>query len=183
MSCCAAVLLAGEGMAESVHEDIVTLGRRYRPALMAFFVRRIRNPAEAEDMTQEVLIKLMELSGDTVASPSAYIFRIASNLVRDRHRRLQVRDAWRADVAHREEATADYIDPLRLLEGRETIGQVSRAIAELSQRSREILLLFRLERMRKREIADCFGISVSAVDKHLIKATALLTKRLEEGNL
>ena len=33
---------------------------------------------------------------------------------------------------------------------------------------------------RKRDIADSFGISVSAVDKHLIKATAHLTRCLEE---
>lgn len=169
-------------MAEHAQEDLVMLGRRYRPALMAFFVRRIRNPAEAEDLTQEVLVRLMELSGEAVANPDAYIFRIAANLVRDRHRRLQVRDAWRADVTHRDEGAADYIDPLRLLEGREAVGRVSNALAEMSQRSREILLLFRLERMRKREIADSYGISVSAVDKHLVKATAFLTRRLEEGD-
>lgn len=167
-------------MVESEQEGIVMLGRRYRPALMAFFVRRIRNPAEAEDLTQEVLVRLMEMSGDAVANPEAYIFRIAANLVRDRHRRLQVRDAWRADVLHRDDGAADYIDPLRLLEGREAVGRVSKVLAEMSQRSREILLLFRVERVRKREIAASYGISVSAVDKHLIKAAAFLTRRLEE---
>lgn len=167
-------------MVERAQEAIVMLGRRYRPALMAYFVRRIQNPTEAEDLTQEVLVRLMEMSGDEVANPDAYIFRIAANLLRDRHRRWQVRDAWRADVTHRDDGAADYIDPLRLLEGRETISRVSTVIAEMSQRTREILLLFRLERMRKREIAESYGISVSAVDKHLIKATAFLTRRLEE---
>ncbi len=168
-------------MAERVNERIVTLGRRYRPALMAFFVRRIQNPAEAEDLTQEVLVRLMEFSSDEVANPEAYIFRIAANLVRDRYRRIQVRDSWRTDVAHRDEGAADYVDPLRLLEGREAVGQVSKALAELPPRSREILLLFRLERMRKREIAEMYGISISGIDKHIIKATAFLTKRLEES--
>jgi RNA polymerase sigma-70 factor (ECF subfamily) len=168
-------------MAERANDAIVLLGRRYRPALMAFFVRRIQNPAEAEDLTQEVLVRLMEMSSDEVKSPDAYIFRIAANLLRDRYRRSQVREAWRTDAAQREEGAADYVDPLRLLEGREAVGLVSKALGELSQRTRDILLLFRLERMRKREIADSFGISVSAVDKHIIKATAHLTKRLEEN--
>jgi RNA polymerase sigma factor (sigma-70 family) len=162
------------------NENIVMLGRRYRPALMAFFVRRVRNPAEAEDLTQEVLIRLMELSSEQVANPDAYIFRIALNLVRDRHRRNVIRDAWRLDVTHRDEGAADYIDPPRLLEGREAVGQVSKVLLQMSQRTREILLLFRLERMRKREIAESYGISVSAVEKHLIKATAFLTKCMEE---
>lgn len=93
---------------------------------------------------------------------------------------MRVRESWRNDTCQQIDGLADYVDPLRLLEGRETLGLVSKALAELSQRSREILLLFRLERVRKRDIADRFGISVSAVDKHLIKATAHLTKRLEE---
>ena len=169
-------------MAERAEQNMVMLGRRYRPALMAYFVRRIRNPAEAEDLTQEVLARLVELPAAELEAPDAYIFRIASNLLRDRHRRLQVRDAWRNDAIHQADHAADYVDPLRLLEGRETLGLVSQALAELSQRSREILLLFRLERMRKRDIAGSFGISVSAVDKHLIKATAHLTRRLEEDS-
>lgn len=166
-------------MAERAEQDMVTLGRRFRPALIAFFVRRIGSPAEAEDLTQDVLVRLIELPAHEMERPDAYIFRIASNLLRDRYRRQQVRDAHRIDAEH-QAPHADYVDPLRLLEGRERLGHVARAVAELSHRSREILLLFRLERMRKREIADSYGISVSAVDKHLIRAVAHLTKRLEE---
>ena len=161
-------------------ENPDSLHQRYRAALMAFFTRRIRNPADAEDLTQEVLMRLVDMSFEDVTNVDAYIFRIASNLVRDRYRRSQVRHAWRADVLNRNEGAADYIDPLRLLESREAIGKISNALAQMSSRSRDILLLFRLERMRKRDIADSFGISVSAVDKHLVKATALLTKKLEE---
>lgn len=167
-------------MAEPAEDGMMMLSRRYRPALMAFFVRRIHNPAEAEDLTQEVLMRLVEVPTEQVQTPDAYIFRIAANLLRDRHRRLQVREAWRSDTIHQHDRAADYVDPLRLLEGQEALGLVSTALAELSQRSREILLLFRLERMRKRDIADSFGISVSAVDKHIVKATAYLTRRLED---
>jgi RNA polymerase sigma factor (sigma-70 family) len=167
-------------MAELAEDPMAMLSRRYRPALMAFFVRRIYNPAEAEDLTQEVLVRLVEVPTAQVQAPDAYIFRIASNLLRDRHRRLRVREAWRSDAMNQQDRAADYVDPMRLLEGQEALGLISTALAELSQRSRDILLLFRLERMRKRDIADSFGISVSAVDKHLIKATAYLTKRLED---
>jgi len=162
-------------------EDMMTaLSRRYRPALMAFFVRRIRNPIEAEDLTQDVLMRLAQLPENQMRQPEAYIFSTAANLLRDRHRRARVREAWALDAAQRDERLVDYIDPLRLIEARERLGLVSRALSELSQRSRDILLLFRLERMKKREIADSFGISVSAVDKHIIRALAHLTRRLED---
>lgn len=167
-------------MTERAEDAMTLLNRRYRPALMAFFVRRIRNPVEAEDLTQDVLARLIDLPDDQMNHPEAYIFRTAANLLSDRQRRLQVREAWRADVIGRAEAPVDYVDPLRLLEARERLGLVSRALAELSQRRREILLLFRLERMPKRDIATSFGISVSAVDKHINKAVAHLTRRLED---
>lgn len=160
--------------------EMVALGRSHRPALMAFFMRRIGSPADAEDLTQEVLVKLMEMSHAEVENPNAYIFRIASNLIRDRYRRHTVREAWQSEMLRRDDLAADYVDPLRLLEGREAVGRIATVIAEMVPRTREILLLFRLERMRKREIADAYGISVSAVNKHLIKATAMLTRRLEE---
>ena len=165
---------------EQAEDRLASLGRRYRPALIAFFLRRLGNLSEAEDLTQEVLARMFEMQEGAVGHSDAYIFTIASNLVRDRYRRQQVRDAYRAD-ANYTEPHADYVDPLRVLEARERLGVVSKAIAELSQRSRDILLLFRLERMKKRDIAESYGISVSAVDKHLIKATAHITKRLESG--
>ena len=159
---------------------MATLSRRFRPALMAFFVRRIKNAAEAEDLTQEILAKLIELPEDQMRHPEGYIFRAASNLLNDRHRRLRVREAYRSEAARKTEASIDFIDPLRLLEARERLSLVSRALSELSQRRREILLLFRVERMPKRDIANAYGISVSAVDKHIVRALAHVTSRLEE---
>ena len=146
---------------------------------MAFFLRRISNSAEAEDLTQEVLVKLLELPERDVRNPEAYIFSIAANLLRDRHRRLTVRAAWHGD-AQNADLGIDRIDPLRQAESREQAVLVGKILSEMSQRAREILLLFRVERMKKRDIAESFGMSVSGVDKHLMKATAYLTKRMED---
>lgn len=153
---------------------------RYRPALIAYFLRRIRHPADAEDLTQEVLTRVLEMGEGQVERSDSYIFTVASNLLKDRFRRQQVRDAWRSE-AQAVGPHADVIDPMRLLEARETLGVVARAVEELPLRTREILLLFRLEHMRKRDIAEKYGVSVSAVDKHLIRATAYVARRLEEG--
>lgn len=168
-------------MRERADDRFAMLSRRYRPALISFFVRRVHSQAEAEDLTQEVLIRLLELSNQQVANTPAYIFKIATNLVRDRARRQSVRDNWVAELLAGDELQeVDWQDPQRLLQGRETLKRVAAALGELSERTRDILLLFRLERMRKRDIAESMGISVSAVDKHLIRATAHLTRRLEE---
>lgn len=167
-------------MAERAEDPMTMLSRRFRPALMAFFVRRIHNPVEAEDLTQEVLARLIDLPDDQMRHPEAYIFRTAANLLGDRHRRLRVREAYQDDVLGRNEVPADYLDPERMFEARQRLGLVSTALAELPQRCREILLLCRIERMPKRDIANSYGISVSGVDKHLSRALAHLTRRLED---
>ena len=52
------------------------------------------------------------------------------------------------------------------------------ALREAPERTRSIFLLYRVEQMKKRDIAETYGISTSAVDKHLMKAMAHLWKRL-----
>ena len=64
------------------------LNRRFRPALMAFFLRRIGNHAEAEDLTQEVFARLMAMGAENLHQADAYVFQMAANLLRDRGRRV-----------------------------------------------------------------------------------------------
>jgi RNA polymerase sigma factor (sigma-70 family) len=163
--------------------DLSRLDRRYRPALMAFFMRRAASHSDAEDMTQELFAKL----ATTQASPDnadAYIFQMAANLLRDRGRREKVRANYRASVHAGIGAgigDQEPLDPARVLLGRESLGEVSDALRELPDRTRAIFLLFRLEGMKQSELAALYGVSVSAVQKHILKAMTHLTRRVRAG--
>src|SRR3546814_12718639 len=64
------------------------LNQRFRPALMSFFLRRIHNFAEAEDLTQDVIVRISERAATIdAARPDAYVFQIAANL-RSEERRV-----------------------------------------------------------------------------------------------
>lgn len=164
---------------QPLSEDPLTpLSRRFRPALLAFFLRRIGNHSEAEDLTQDVFTRLIAMPRDRMDNPDAYIFQIAANLLRDRYRRDKVRKDYQWGVATSEGVGVETLDPDRVLAGREALGQVSQVLRDLPERTRTIFILYRIESVKKRDIADGFGISISAVDKHLMKAMALLTARL-----
>lgn len=165
-------------MRSAVEDEFETLNRRFRPALMAFFLRRIGNHAEAEDLTQEVFTRLMALGAEQMREADAYVFQMAANLLRDRGRREKVREAYRFGVLAGEGVGVEPIDPERVLAGRQSLGQIAAALREAPERTRSIFLLYRVEQMKKRDIADTYGISTSAVDKHLMKAMAHLWKRL-----
>lgn len=165
-------------MRSVVEGEFELLNRRFRPALMAFFLRRIGNHAEAEDLTQEVFARLMALGADNLQQADAYVFQMAANLLRDRGRREKVREAYRFGVLAGEGVGVEPIDPERVLAGRQSLGQIAAALRETPERTRSIFLLYRVEQMKKRDIAETYGISTSAVDKHLMKAMAHLWKRL-----
>lgn len=145
---------------------------------MAFFWRRLRDHAEAEDLTQEVFARLMSLPPGQLSQADAYIFQMAANLLRDRSRRERVRGEYRAAMLSAEDFGVEPLDPGRVLAARESLGQVAAALREVPERTRTIFILYRVEAMKKRDIADTYGISTSAVDKHLMKAMAHLLRRL-----
>ncbi|WP_299006062.1 sigma-70 family RNA polymerase sigma factor [uncultured Caulobacter sp.] len=150
------------------------LHRDHRPALMAFFLRRVQNYAEAEDLTQEVFIRLAEIDPGRMRQADAYVFQTAANLLRDRARRQQVRREYAAGARLVEGAGVNPFDPHRVAAGRESLALLKQGLSELPERTREIFLLFRYEQIDRRTIAESFGISASAVDKHIYRAMAKL---------
>ncbi|MEO8723682.1 MAG: sigma-70 family RNA polymerase sigma factor [Sphingobium sp.] len=155
--------------------ELAGFERDYRQALVAFFLRRTHNHAEAEDLTQEVFIRI---AGDgrrlTMRHADAYIFQVAANLLRDRGRREKVRADYVARFRLVDGISVDYLDPHRIAEGRESLALLISGLSELPERTRQIFLLFRYEQIDQRSIAESFGISVSAVEKHIYRAMAKL---------
>jgi RNA polymerase sigma factor (sigma-70 family) len=148
---------------------------------MAFFVRRIRNRSDAEDLTQEVLMRVAE-HGASIdqRGPDAYVFQVAANLLRDRNRRLKVRAAYQVGTGVLDASRVEELEPARVVEGRHSLTVVLRALGELPERTRNIFILFRLESMRQRDIANMLGVSVRTVEQHVIRASLHLRDRLQE---
>ncbi len=147
---------------------------------MAFFLRRVADHAEAEDLTQDALIRLARVAPDSVDNPDAYVFQVAANLLRDRKRRDRVRADYLASVWEAERAKVEQRDPSRVAEAGQSLATLQSALYELPSRTCAIFLLYRLGRIGKREIASAYGISRSAVDKHLMRALAHIVRRAGE---
>jgi RNA polymerase sigma factor (sigma-70 family) len=156
---------------------------RFRRALIAYFSRRLADPAEAEDLVQEVFIRLhrAQHEGGDVAS-EAYIFTVASNILRDRYRSDRRRERNRhvewSTIDDRESALVEHRNPERVALGRDAIREVNAALAELPARTRDVFILFRFEGMSQARIAALYQISVSAVEKHVARALVHLSTRL-----
>ena len=157
-----------------------TLMRRWEPALKAFFLRRLRNHAEAEDLTQETLIRVLEQHEDRGDS---YVFQIAQNLLIDRQRRGAVRERYRETISAQQDRHRDPLNAHVILEGQQQLSMAIKALETLPERTRHIFILYRFEKISQGEIALAFGISVSAVKQQVAKAMAALARALPEEQL
>jgi RNA polymerase sigma factor (sigma-70 family) len=173
---------------ESAHIPNVTvseLDARFRSVLMAYFLRRTGNRSDAEDLTQETFVRL--INSDTFGhsnEANAYVFRVASNLLRDRGRANARWKVYRgkplSDVASSEIApdSMEGLEPERVLIGRESLSEALKCLNELGEETKNIFILFRLEGMKQKEIAELYGLGISTVEKRVMLAMSHLVKRL-----
>jgi len=159
------------GAVAATHASIAQL----RPMLVAWFRRRCGDAAEAEDLAQDVIVRALKAAPELRRDHARdYVFGIAANRWRDRGRRKVVRGQeldWNDQLAC--DVGAE-MSPERELASRQEFEQFEAAWGELSGRAQDIIVLYRLEGLRQAQIADLLGISVSAVEKHVVKALAVL---------
>jgi len=146
----------------------------YRAALRAFVARRVDDAAEVEDLVQEACARLVASARErTVDEPRAYLFRIAANLIADRHRRalpvVPLSPEIDPPVRPAQEDRRRVADLQAALEA---------ALDELSPRCREVFVMRRFDERGTGEIARALGISPRMVQKHLTHAVAHLYDRL-----
>ena len=171
-----------QGEIESFRDE---LDRNFRLPLIAYFLKRVRDRAEAEDLTQEVFLKVLRHADHVEPGRAqAYVFTAAANLLRDRarlasHRQLDAH-APLEDCEHAPQLIEE-IGPERVLVGKETLQAVLTALDGLSQKTKDIFVLFRIEKMKQHEIAALYGLSVSAVEYHLARAIAYLGERFDRS--
>ena len=157
---------------------IADLSVRYGQAVRRFFSRRLRDGADVEDLTQEVFARLLKRAElGEIANIEGYLFHTAANLLRERARKAARRPG---DTAHTDEidAAVEEFSPERILLGREAYARMVEALQELPERARTIFVLNRFEELSATEIARRLGVSVSTVEKDMMRAIAHLKARL-----
>ncbi len=158
----------------------------HRRELLAFLAARCGDPTEAEDVLQELWLKLADAPTGPIGNGRAYLFRAANNLVLDRLRsrkRAMQRDrSWLGEGLVGAPLAEDRSDPApradEALLWEEEAQMLRKAIAGLPPGARRALELHRLEGHGQAEVARIMGISLSGVEKHLATAMRHLRQAL-----
>jgi RNA polymerase sigma-70 factor (ECF subfamily) len=164
--------------------DAGALARRYRVALRRFFERRLRDPAEAEDLAQEVLLRLTVRQRSPQTSlprqtRTSYIFLTARSVLMDKMRRDRVRERG-AHCGLENAALPEVPSAECVYSAQERIERLSQLMTGLTPRAREVFTMHRVEGLAYSEIARALGITVSTVEKHMIAALRFLVQHAAE---
>jgi RNA polymerase sigma-70 factor (ECF subfamily) len=162
---------AGPDLAALVHDYS---GLLYRVALSL-----VRNPVEAEDVVQDVFLRVLQRQPELAAIVDLrpWLVRIAWNLALDRRRRVRPQQM---DEAFAEALVSADLPADQALDEAARIRQVLGAIERLPGKEREALLLSAMDELTSAEIAAVLGRSESSVRSLLFRARAHLRQRLED---
>jgi RNA polymerase sigma factor (sigma-70 family) len=150
----------------------------YFRRLRKLLLRRGRTPEDTDDLIQEAYLRMQTYcnQGRQIREPEAFLVRTALRLhsnVKRHARRHPYVDQAIEDLVLLDPSPA----PDEVLEAEWCLKRLRAALDAVNPRTREIFFMHRLDQMSYVQIAERVGISVSAVEKHIASAMAILMER------
>jgi len=164
-------------MPNSQRDILTAVYLEQRPALLRFLCARLRNPERAEDVLQEVYLKLSRSKlPKIIDNPSGFLFRMASNLALDhirKNKRARLRDQAWSDLNNEKSGNQYQMNTPHAddaLIAKQRLAALKTRLQTLSPKAREAFTRHKFEGQSYKQVADAMGISIGTVGKHLSKA-------------
>ncbi len=165
---------------EAQRAYLTLLFNKYRGALLRHVTRFARSREDAADLVQDTYLRVMDrISVEHFdAEARAYLFRTATNLARDHHRRLQLRSHDPLGEAAETSLAASDPTPEQTLAANQVTAALRSAIRQLPEETRAVFVLARTQELPYGEIARRLGIGRRTVERRMSEAIAFLAQRL-----
>lgn len=162
-------------------EALAEISRNHHAAMVRFLTARTGSAEDAKEIVQEAYVKMLTRDRPgTISVVAGYLWRIAVNLAIDRKRHHVLHERFmRAAVSatERQEFSAESV-----VEARERLQIVERAIGELPPRCLEAFVLHVLQGLTFDEVGREMGISDRMAKKHVARALEYLQTCLDAAS-
>ncbi len=170
---------------DGVSDALQRIALEHGPALRRFVGARLSAHPDHEDVVQETFLRVArqedveEKLSRSLDSVRSYLFSIATNVIRDSYRKAVTRQKY--DDLTRDRARARGLESSaeEVVSAQEQLGNVKAAIMRLSPECRDAFVLNRFGGLSYREVADTMNVSVSMVEKHIMRALAEIRRRVD----
>jgi RNA polymerase sigma-70 factor (ECF subfamily) len=152
----------------------------YQAALRAYFYKRVRCRAEAEELAQEVYLRILRVpDASAIRNPEAYLFTIAGNLVKEHGlREMRRGHAVAADDPAIEEQLAEKRCAAEELDRGRRLQHLALILQQLSPKCRAVVALHYWHGLSYEEVAARLGISAHMVKKYVCQALTHCRRRM-----
>lgn len=156
----------------------------YSHKLFSFVLKIVKNNDEAEDIVQEVFVRIWESRDklDEYKLLNSYIFAIAYNNSIDLIRK-RINSSKYLEHLRNSNIIQENSNPISEFEYNELSNQIERLIFNLPNRQKEVYQLHREKGLSYAEIAEQLGISKNTVENHMVKALKYLHKNMDNSLL
>jgi len=163
-----------------IGERIDHLFRAQAPRLLRFLTRQVGGRDEAADLVQESFLRLVRSTSHQPLpqNPEAYLRRIARNLVLDRAKQSRAQGGQEHAPLDEELIADPGPGPAQILEAQDLLSRYEMAISRLRPKTRRVFLLHRRDGLTYVQIGLVTGLSVSGVEKHMMKAMVHIDRAL-----
>jgi RNA polymerase sigma factor (sigma-70 family) len=145
--------------------------------LIGTWTRKLRSRQQAEDLTHDAFVRVLENPREQVEQPRAYLHQTARNIAVDGFRREDRRQALELEAFDEVSSTSD--DPEAYVHALELADSVERALAELPLNCRRVFIWQKLEGLSQAEIAERMGLTKNMVEKYMIRTLRHLREHLD----
>ncbi|HEX9445686.1 MAG TPA: sigma-70 family RNA polymerase sigma factor [Candidatus Binatia bacterium] len=155
---------------------------KYRSRVMGVAARMLDDRAEAEDLAQDVFVRVYRALGDFKGEAlfSTWLYRVTANACLNRKKKRQRERRLEADIGGLEPLHFDpFSNPHVLLERKQLRALLERLIQALPEEQRMVLILRDVEGLSYDEIADCLGVELGTVRSRLHRARAEVQARVK----
>lgn len=153
------------------------LTEQLMPKIYAHAYYRLGNTSDAEDVTQEAFLKLWKVAPNwkqDKAQVSTWLYRVVSNLCKDRYRRTTLEG-----TASTEKPTDEATSPTYGLEEQYRQKALYAAMSALPEGQRLAVQLRHIDELTNPQIAEIMGVSVEAIESLVARGKRKLTKILQ----
>ena len=173
--------------------DFQHIYTEFYPKILRYLTKLTSNKEEAEDLTQDVFIKVNNSLGNFEgrSSLSTWIYKIATNTANDRFRSAAYQKG------HKQTLTGEFLEENKedknvwtgektattdkIIEKEEMNSCVKRYVEDVNENYRTVFVLSEYEGVKNKEIADILGLSLDSVKIRLFRARTQLKKKMEKG--
>jgi len=160
-------------------EAFTELHARHYSGMLNTAYRRLHSRQQSEDIIQDIFISLYQkrYTLEMTISVKAYLYQALKFKILNIFRDESVRTACRREIFFMSVCKNDSANSVEV---RDLDRKINRVLDNLPEKCRQVFLLSRHENLSHRDISGSLNISISTVEKHIVKALKTLRSNLKE---